>query len=116
MGHAGKDFRLNVRMSADERDALQRRAELAGMTASEYVRRRSLADGDRPVVKVDDGEVRRLFVQLRRAGSNLNQCARELNTHHNPAVLGVTLDDAISSVAKASRDVSDFIADVRESI
>lgn len=103
-------------MSVDERDAIRRRAELAGVTASEYVRRRALADGGRPVVKVDDGEVRRLFVQLRKAGSNLNQCARELNTHHNPAVLEGVLDDAIGSVSRASRDVSEFIADVRNSI
>lgn len=116
MGDFGKGARINVRLSAAERDALRRRAELAGVTVSEYVRRRALSDGDRTVVYVDESELKKLFVQLRRVGSNLNQCARELNTHHNPACVNDALLNAFDAVAKASEDVSGFISESRKLI
>lgn len=112
----GKDARINVRLSVTERDALRRRAELAGVTVSEYVRQRALSDGDRVVINVDESELRKLFVQFRRAGSNLNQCARELNTHHNPECVNDALLNAFDSVAKASEDVSSFISESRKFI
>ena len=116
MGDFSKGARINVRLSVAERDALRRRAELAGVTVSEYVRRRALSDGDRAVVYVDESELKKLFVQLRRAGSNLNQCARELNTHHNPACVNDALLNAFDAVAKASEDVSGFISESRKLI
>lgn len=116
MGDFSKGARINVRLSAAERDALRRRAELAGVTVSEYVRRRALSDGDRAVVYVDESELKKLFVQLRRVGSNLNQCARELNTHHNPACVNDALLNAFDAVAKASEDVSGFISESRKLI
>lgn len=116
MGDFSKGARINVRLSAAERDALRRRAELAGVTVSEYVRRRALSDSDRAVVYVDESELKKLFVQLRRVGSNLNQCARELNTHHNPACVNDALLNAFDAVAKASEDVSGFISESRKLI
>lgn len=116
MGDFSKGARINVRLSAAERDALRRRAELAGVTVSEYVRRRALSDDDRTVVYVDESELKKLFVQLRRVGSNLNQCARELNTHHNPACVNDALLNAFDAVAKASEDVSGFISESRKLI
>lgn len=116
MGDFGKDTRINVRLSVAERDVLRRRAELAGVTVSEYVRRRALSDGDRVVINVDGSELKKLFVQFRRAGSNLNQCARELNTHHNPACVNDALLNAFDSVSKASEDVSNFISESRKFI
>lgn len=116
MGDFSKGARINVRLSAAERDALRRRAELAGVTVSEYVRRRALSDGDRAVVYVDESELKKLFVQLRRVGSNVNQCARELNTHHNPACVNDALLNAFDAVAKASEDVSGFISESRKLI
>lgn len=114
MGDFCKDTRINVRLSVTERDVLRRRAKLAGVTVSEYVRRRALNDGDGVVVNVDESELKKLFVQFRRAGSNLNQCARELDTHHNPACVNTALLDAFDAVAKASEDVSSFISESRK--
>lgn len=116
MGDFSKGTRINIRLSAAERDDLRRRAELAGVTVSEYVRRRALGDSDRAVVYVDESELKKLFVQLRRVGSNLNQCARELNTHHNPAYVNDALLNAFDAVAKASEDVSGFISESRKLI
>lgn len=60
-------------MSADEKAGLQGSAAEAGLSVSEYVRRRSLG---RPVTARADRETR---VLLRRIGVNLNQLARASN-------------------------------------
>ena len=61
-------------MSGAEKADLRAAATEAGITVSEYVRRRSLG---RPVTARADRETR---VLLRRIGVNLNQLARAANT------------------------------------
>ncbi|MDT0631416.1 plasmid mobilization relaxosome protein MobC [Rubrivirga sp. F394] len=61
-------------MSGAEKADLRAAATEAGITVSEYVRRRSLG---RPVTARADRETR---VLLRRIGVNLNQLARTANT------------------------------------
>lgn len=108
-----KTAHVNVRVSERELAAIRRRARAAGMTASEYVRRRALDDADRPVVEADVGLLRAMYADLRKCGSNLNQCAKALNSGRPPAGMGPSLQDALDSVAAASRDVSGLIAEVR---
>lgn len=66
--------KVELRVSVDEKASLQRSAVEAGLSVSEYVRRRSLG---RPVAARADRETR---VLLRRIGVNLNQLARTANT------------------------------------
>ena len=66
--------KVEVRVSAAEKTELRGSAREAGLTVSEYVRRRSLGQ---PVVARADRETR---VLLRRIGVNLNQLARAANT------------------------------------
>lgn len=66
--------KVEVRVSALEKADLRGSAREAGLTVSEYVRRRSLGQ---PVVARADRETR---VLLRRIGVNLNQIARAANT------------------------------------
>ena len=70
--------KVEVRVSGDEKADLRAAAEEAGITVSEYVRRRSLG---RPVTARADRETR---VLLRRIGVNLNQLARAANTSGTP--------------------------------
>jgi hypothetical protein len=70
--------KVEVRVSAAEKADLRGSAREAGLTVSEYVRRRSLGQ---PVVARADRETR---VLLRRIGVNLNQLARAANTSGTP--------------------------------
>lgn len=70
--------KVEVRVSGAEKADLRASATEAGITVSEYVRRRSLG---RPVTARADRETR---VLLRRIGVNLNQLARAANTSGTP--------------------------------
>lgn len=111
-----KDARLNVRLTKQEHATVLLRAKRAGLTASEYVRRTALQDTDRPIIHTDVDLLRDIYRNLRRAGSNLNQCARELNTHHKPNAIEDQLKRALAMVAVASEEVANFITEARESI
>ena len=78
-------------MSAAEKADIRSSAREAGLTVSEYVRRRSLGQ---PVVARADRETR---VLLRRIGVNLNQLARAANTSGGSAS-GRQLDDALAEL------------------
>ena len=85
--------KVEVRVSAAEKADLRSSAREAGLTVSEYVRRRSLGQ---PVVARADRETR---VLLRRIGVNLNQLARAANT---------------SGVCPPRRQLDDALAELRE--
>ena len=108
--------RLNVRLSVSEYQALANQARACGLTMSDFVRLRCLEDDGRPRIVTDVETLRKIHVNLRRAGSNLNQCARELNTYHNSKSISDSLSDAFSAVREASKDVSEFISETRKSI
>ena len=75
--------RLTVRLSLQDRQEIERRAEAMGVTPSGYLRTCALSA---PQVKArrrkptaDQVELTRLLVALSRIGNNLNQIARALN-------------------------------------
>ena len=111
-----KDSRLNVRLSTEEHAAIARRASCAGLTVSEYMRRSALQDTDRPIIKTDAEKLQALYRNLRKAGGNLNQIARELNARHKPNELESEMLIAFRSIARASDELSAFIRDARNSI
>ena len=66
--------RLWFRLTAQELSAIQAKAEVAGISLAEYLRRAALT---KTVRARTDGQV---CEQLRRIGNNLNQIARALNS------------------------------------
>ena len=85
--------KVEVRVSAAEKADLRSSACEAGLTVSEYVRRRSLGQ---PVVARADRETR---VLLRRIGVNLNQLARAANASGTSAPQR-QLDDALAELRR----------------
>ena len=85
--------KVEVRVSAVEKADLRSSAREAGLTVSEYVRRRSLGQ---PVVARADRETR---VLLRRIGVNLNQLARAANASGDPAPQRL-LGDALAELRR----------------
>ena len=88
-----RSAKVEVRVSAAEKAALQGSAREAGLTVSEYVRRRSLGQ---PVTARADRETR---VLLRRIGVNLNQLARAANTSGATAASG-PLEEALAQLRR----------------
>lgn len=105
--------RIYVRMTPSERSLIARRAQTAGLSASEYIRRRSLVDGDRPVIVTDPETLKLMYRDLRLAGSNLNQLTREIHITHDPGRIAPFLDVALVKVGDAADAVSAFLADAR---
>lgn len=112
----GKAARLNVRVTPAQHAEVARRAALAGLGVSEYVRRRALSDADAPQIVADVATLRALHANLKRAGGNLNQVARELSTRHRADELAPAIESSASAVADAAADVSGFIASVEHSL
>ena len=108
--------RLNIRLDTDELKYIKHRAALAGMTTSEFVRRRCLGSDSRSIVNVDVEELRAIHVQLRRTGNNLNQIARELNTRHKPEEIESLIHEALRRTAEASTQIAQFIVEIRQSV
>lgn len=85
-----RDFRLNLRLSLIEREALVYHADQAGLTSSEYLRRQIpiLPGHGRGLAPVFEAPRHsppsianaRLIHELNAIGVNLNQIARYLNT------------------------------------
>lgn len=73
---AARDQVLGLRLTLDERAAIDAQAARAGLTVSDYARRVIL--GHRVKAAVTDVDVAAL-VELNRLGVNLNQIAKQLN-------------------------------------
>ncbi len=113
MSSGARNGRIYVRVTGGERAAIERRARAAGLSKSEYMRRRSLVDSDRPVIHTDPEALKLLYRDLRLVGSNLNQLAREVNITHDLGRIAPFLDVALVKVGDAADAVSAFLADAR---
>lgn len=88
-----RQARVTVRLSSDERTALETAANASGLTLGSYIRAR-LTDGKalrsvrRPPVECD--LLARLLGQIGKVGSNLNQIAMVMNAQ------GIVMHGAIS--------------------
>lgn len=108
--------RLGIRLSKIEYDEMRNRASLAGVNLSEYIRRATLRSEDRPLIVADTATLKQIHVNLRHAGSNVNQIARALNTRHGNEWALDDLHSTLKSLELAAADVSDFITKIRNSI
>ncbi|ABB76095.1 mobilisation protein (MobC) [Nitrosospira multiformis ATCC 25196] len=82
--------RLNLRLLPDERATIEARAAASGLTPTDYARRRALGGKLAAAPRRADPA---LVLAVNRAGVNLNQIARALNSGlgHSPHELSETL-------------------------
>lgn len=72
-----KELNFILRLSHEEKEKLEKKAEACGYSMSEYIR--SLINGIEPREKPDK-EFYDALKEIRRIGVNLNQLARHVNT------------------------------------
>ncbi len=94
---------VKVRVSPAEREAIQDKAERAGLTLSEYARRSCLT-GKAPIIKTPDASNAEALRLLLIAGNNLNQIARRMNAGQGSS--SVALNETLSELQAAVRKVS----------
>ena len=66
---------LNIRLSENEVDLLQKNIEKSKLSQSEYIRKSIL---EKNIIVID--EIKGLMVELKRVGNNLNQITRMMNS------------------------------------
>lgn len=105
-------------MSEAEHAAIAAKAAMAGMTISEFVRKRALRDNESPnAIVIDTEELKRIYRDLRHAGGNLNQVCRWLNTHSSSSqALEDELGKALATTSEASEEIASFISLARERV
>ena len=113
VGGACRDARIEVRVTRREMDRIRSKARRSAMTVSSYVRHSALGDREAPSIEVDAVALREAHVNLKRAGSNINQIARALNTYGAGGTHTAAIDSALSSVAAAADAVAEVLSLVR---
>ena len=97
---------LTIRLDAQEREELERRAEAAGVSLAAYVREKCLGGSgprSRRRPAYDRDELIRLLGQAGKIGSNVNQIARHLN--QGGRILHNHIEEALSAVEVISRKI-----------
>lgn len=79
LSRAKKDKQMLVRLSRADKLRIAGRARRAGKSMSEFVVRSALSDEVAFVEACDRAELARLYSELRRQGTNLNQIAAKIN-------------------------------------
>lgn len=110
----GRRRRIYVRVTENELTRIRSRACKAGMSISAYTRMKTRGDQEaRPTADLDIAELRKAFADLKHAGSNLNQCARALNTFGADEDSAANTDRAVRRVSAAADNICALIAAVR---
>lgn len=110
----GRRRRIYVRVTESELARIRSGARKAGMSISAYTRMKTLGDREtHPTVDIDIAELRKAFADLKHAGSNLNQCARVLNTFGADEGSADSANRAIRCVSAAADNICALIASVR---
>lgn len=77
-GKNRRDKTVLFRVSSEEYDLMQQKAELSGIVSlSAYIRKMAI---DGYVIKLELPELREMISLLRRSSNNLNQVARRINS------------------------------------
>jgi hypothetical protein len=84
-----RDYKLNLRLNADERKQLELSAKMAGLRAYSYARLRILGGRIPKPVLIDI--YRDLYQELKKIGVNINQLARVANSGKFPAGINNSL-------------------------
>lgn len=107
-------LRIDIRVTHRELQAIRSRARRAGVGMSEYMRSRALLNLDgAPTFDVDSAELKAAYANLKRAGSNINQCARVLNTYGADTRIAEQTASAMERISLAADAVSAALAAAR---
>lgn len=110
----GRRRRIYVRVTENELARIRSSSRKAGMSISAYTRMKTLGDQEtQPTVDLDITELRKAFADLKHAGSNLNQCARVLNTFGADEDSAASTDRAVLRVSAAADNICALIAAAR---
>ena len=94
----GPKVQVGFQVTSVERDRIREAASQAGLSVSEFLRRRALG---RPVVPLADAAARKA---LRRVGVNLNQLVRRANSGGaTEAEARAAIDDVRAALARVGR-------------
>lgn len=97
---------INVRLTPEQRQAIERRAETAGLAPSALMREAALSFGGAPIRREALEELMRARTDLKRVGNNLNQVARALNAGGPDPLYANVARSAASEVGSAARAVA----------
>lgn len=97
-----RDRFIKFRMNAEEEHEINKRANSAGMSLSEYVRKSAVLNN---FTVFDTGELYQLNSALRRIGVNINQIAAVANSTNN-----IYADD-VSCLTRQMQEISDLVHD-----
>ena len=110
----GRRRRIYVRVTENELARIRARARRAGTSMSAFARMRLLGDAEaRPALDIDIAELRKAFADLKHAGSNLNQCARALNTFGADGDSAANTDRTVHRVSAAADNICALISAAR---
>lgn len=110
----GRRRRIYVRVTEDELTRIRSRARKAGMSISAFARMRLRNDVEaRPTLDLNVAELRKAFADLKHAGSNLNQCARALNTFGADGDSAASIERAVRRVSAAADNICALISATR---
>lgn len=110
----GRVLRIDVRVTRHEYQRIKSRARKAGIGISAYMRSRALNDPKNVrTINVDTDELKKAYANLKRAGSNINQCARALNTYGQRGCSEERAAAAIQHVSAAADAVAAALVVVR---
>lgn len=102
--------RVNIRLTRGELASIEARSAVCGMAPSTYVRKAALLCDTAPVRVADADELRRIHIDLKRIGNNLNQAARALNAYGaDEPTLGM-LRDALGPVSEAAASLAALLS------
>lgn len=109
---ATKSEQLTVRVTPDEKQEIERRAEEAGRSVSRFLVESALSEEVTSSEEREElvGELRKLYREVRSIGGNLNQVARRLN--QGRAAGGEVVKSASETAEKASEAVADKMQEV----
>lgn len=108
-----KTVHINVRMTEAQRREVERRVDDAGMAPSSYMRETAIPAGEKPVRVAGTDELRRIHVDLKRIGSNLNQAVRALNAYGADRTLADQVSQTAGLVASTASQLAALLAKAR---
>lgn len=104
--------RFELRLTEAEAERIRDRAEASGLSAAAFIRRAALTGGE-PAPIADARELRPLYAELRRCGSNVNQIARALNTYGADGAGDAAVASALAALERACDAVTDAMRSAR---
>lgn len=107
-----RSAQVHLRLTADEAARMRARSEASGLGLSAYIRRIALSGGA-PAPVADASELRPLYAELRRCGSNVNQIARALNTYGAEGAGDAAVASTLAALERACEAVTDAMRAAR---